>query len=721
MFSNVSMPILILLPMICAFIGYGIGRKSEKVRDILVLSCTVAELLIMLFSFGNSLTGEVYTFEFQSFMNLGLSLQVDGFRFLYCVVAMLMWLMCTLFSKQYFAHYQNRNRYYFFWLFTLSATVGVFLSGDLITAFVFFEIMSFTSYVFVAQDESESALRAAGTYLAVAVIGGLVMLMGLFLLQDTVHTLQIDSLRVACEVWLRTAKESGEGAGKLYLAGGLILFGFGAKAGMFPLHIWLPKAHPVAPAPASAILSGMLTKVGIFGILVVCCRMFFGNAVLGGIMTGIGLITMLLGAVLALFSVDLKRTLACSSVSQIGFILTGIGMQGILAEENVLASAGTFLHMVNHSLFKLVLFLVAGVVVQNLHSLNLNKIRGFGRRKPFLMAAFLSAALGIGGIPLFSGYISKTLLHESILEGMELYNESAGAAAALKCSEIIFLLSGGITVAYMLKLFIAVFVEKNQGREDAMRNSDGGYLNLAGRIAIGLPALLLPLFGILPNVFYRRFAGAAADFMNAEELPEGISYFSLVNLKGAGISIVVGVLLYFLVVRTVLMKKTEQGREYVNRWPDWLDLENLLYRPLLLRILPNVFGFLCRLVGEIIPQTVYRVLMNGLAVLARVCDYGLDSLLLLFRKTTYRELPTEKLYIGTRMTYRFGRIANFGVRVLNRTVRRNHPVKKDYVVVFAELYELNKRRNRMLESSLSFGLLMFCVGMCATMIYLLLH
>jgi len=108
-------------------------------------------------------------------------------------------------------------------------------------------------------------------------------------------------------------------------------------------------------------------------------------------------------------------------------------------------------------------------------------------------------------------------------------------------------------------------------------------------------------------------------------------------------------------------------------------------------------------------------------VFGTICRFfsDTDGILLCFRKTLYREKPTEQLYIGTRMTYKFGRIANFGARVLNRTVRKNHPITTDYVVTFAKLYELNKRRNRMIESSLSYGLLLFCVGICITMIYLL--
>lgn len=243
--------------------------------------------------------------------------------------------------------------------------------------------MSFTSYTWVAHEETKEALRAAETYLAVAVIGGLVMLMGLFILYRELGTLEITALAEAVRSHTLAGESGAVRYRNLFIGASCLLFGFGAKAGVFPLHIWLPKAHPVAPAPASALLSGILTKAGIFGVLVVSCSLLQFDVRWGALILFLGVLTMFTGALLALFSVNLKRTLACSSVSQIGFILIGIGMQGLLGEEGSLAIRGSLLHMVNHSLIKLVLFMAAGVVFMNLHKLNLNEIRGFGRKNLF--------------------------------------------------------------------------------------------------------------------------------------------------------------------------------------------------------------------------------------------------------------------------------------------------------------------------------------------------
>lgn len=616
---------------------------------------------------------------------MGLNLKLDGFRLLYAGIATFMWIVSTVFSLEYMAHYKRKTRYYFFLILTYFATVGVFLSADLYTTFIFFEIMSLASYVWVAQDEKPASLRAAGTYLAVAIIGGLVMLMGIFMLYDITGTLVIDELTGIAP------------SGKLWAAGLCLLVGFGAKAGAFPLHIWLPKAHPVAPAPASALLSGILTKSGVFGVIILTCYIFSGSESWGALILILAVCTMFLGALLALFSIDLKRTLACSSVSQIGFILTGVGMAGLLGHENALALRGSLLHMVNHSLIKLVLFSAAGVVFMNIHSLDLNDIRGFGRRKPLLNAIFLMGSLGIGGIPLWNGYISKTLIHESIVEYTELIHEGAVAgmftADEMKAIEWIFLVSGGFTVAYMTKLYICIFVEKNAS-EDIQAKYDGmkKYMNLPTTVVLTLSAILLPIMGIFAGSVMDGMADMASPFLKAGVLHEAIHYFAFGNIKGALISIAIGALIYVAVVRTLLMS----NNWYADRWPKWLDLENGIYRPILLSALPFVFGTICR-----------------------VLDSLIDWVVVLLRKTIYKDSPVKgELPEGTRLTHALGILAQTGQKLLNVFRKKKNRKHTDYVHRYAMAYETYRESSFIIARSMSFGLMLFCIGLVLTVGYI---
>ena len=613
---------LVFFPVLCAFIAYIGGRKNEKFRDLFVIAAAFLELFFALLL----LTGPA-DLSLTGFLAGGFTFTADGFRKVYGIVTAFMWAGTTLFSKEYFAHErENLDRYWFFVLVTLGATEGVMLSGDLMTSFVFFEILSFTSFTWVIHEETAGAIRAGYTYLFIAVIGGLVLFMGLLLVQTACGTLSFAALPAAAEA----AFAAGRG-GRVTAGGICILLGFGAKAGMFPVHVWLPKAHPVAPSPGSALLSGILTKVGVYGILMTTLQMLAGVRSYGLLVLILGVITMALGAVLALFSVNLKRTLACSSMSQIGFILTGVAMSVLLQaageEEGVtLALSGAMLHMVNHSLIKLTLFMAAGVVVMNLHVLTLDDIRGWGRNKTALKAAFALGALGISGVPLFNGYISKTMLHEGIVEGIHACHDLAGM---LHVIEWIFLISGGFTFAYMLKLFICIFIERNKdlARQRAF-DANAGCMNRASTAAVFGSSLLMFILG-QPFVMTRL-----AAFMTGREEILEFKAFSLENLKGGFTSLLIGALVYLIIVRHVLIR----NNSYVNLWPAWLDLEDLVYRPLLTKILPGFFGAVISVFGENkILRPLAGCVLQVLKVIARALADGTDFLIAGLRASVVKE------------------------------------------------------------------------------------
>ena len=617
------------------------------------------------------------TYEILNLCGQGLFLKLDGFRLVYCCIALFMWSISLLFSKEYFAHYSHKVRYYSFLLITMFATLGVFLSADLFTLFIFFELMSLSSYVWVAQEETEEALTIGVMYLAVAVIGGMVLLMGLFLLNQAVGTLKIDELyRAVSKVW-------GEKSGQIYTAGFLMLFGFGAKAGMFPMHFWLPKAHPVAPAPASALLSGILTKCGVFGILILTAEIFVHDLTWGSVILTLGVITMVIGAVLAVFSINLKRTLACSSVSQIGFILVGVGMQCFLGEENALAVRGTFLHMINHSLIKLLLFNAAGVVYMNLHALDFNAVRGFGRKKPFLMAAFLMGALGIGGIPMWNGYVSKTLLHESIVEYIHHLQHLGESVAIFQAIEWTFLISGGLTVAYMLKLFVCLFIEKHPQKQEAY-DEKKDYMSLLSKIVIGIAAMVLPILGMFPGLTMDRLADAGMHFMRSGHLHHQVHYFTWVNLKGGLISIAIGVFVYFVMIRKVLIK----GGKYVDLWPKKVDIEKLFTKAVWIFL--SILGKTAKVMDGIFNEWLRtEVILAVLNAIVKIPEKLPEVVVRSLKITVYRE-RTERPEME-----------------LTNKLHAQYDRKVDTI--------------RLIGSSLSFGLLLACVGLIMTIVYLLMN
>ena len=711
--GDVILLFLVIFPIVGAFISYLIGKKNKVARDYFVALVCIIDLIIMFVLLMNVAKGSIYNFYLENICAWTIHLEIDGFRAIYGTICAFMWSMTSLFSHEYFHHYRNRNRYFFFVLLTFAGTMGVFLSGNLYTTFIFFELMSMASYVAVVHDEKPQAMRAGDTYLMIAVLGGMVMLMGLFIMSNVLGTLsnaelsapgrllEIDTLYECVSSYL----ENGGSKNLIWVSAMCMLFGFGAKAGMFPVHIWLPKAHPVAPAPASALLSGILTKSGVYGILIITSRIFLYDVTFGKLILAIGTITMFLGAFLALFSIDLKRTLACSSMSQIGFILVACGMQGLLGHHNAYAVRGALLHMVNHSMFKLVLFMCAGAVYMNLHKLDLNDIRGFGRGKWVLCISFLLGYIGIAGVPLLSGYVSKTLIHDAILHYLhELHHEGIHGFwnyDIYSIVEWIFTISGGLTFAYMTKLFICVFVEKNadpsvQKKYDDMTKT---YMTPLSKFAIGISALIIPIFGFTSTMIDRvgkynngvmdKIADLGETFMTHGGEPfdhadKFLDIFSMDCIVGAGKSLIIGAAVYLLIIRPLLMETVDGKRVYVNRWPKYIDLEDYFYRPVVMKGLVGICGFICSIFDNF-TNFITPIIIFVFSFIFRICDKFIDGIVSILRATLFVAINTIK--------------TGDAFAVLNVESDTSKAVKT-------------------VTDSLSMSLILFCLGLCIALIYL---
>ena len=697
----------ILLPIIGAYAAFFIGKFNKKARDTAALVTVILEFAVSAYIFisAMSVNYENLALSISGICGLGLNFDVDSFRAAYMLLSALMWLTTMTVSEEYFDHGHNRNRYYLFVLLTLSATMGVFMSADLYTTFVFFEVMSFVSYITVAQEENPDAVAGGKLYLGIAVFGGMVMLIGLMLLAHTLGTVNIYELSGMVAFV--------EDKRVLYTAGALISVGFAAKAGAFPLHIWLPKAHAVAPAPASAILSGILTKTGLYGIIIVSIRIFYMCEGWYLALLIIGVITMLTGALLALFSINVKRTLACSSVSQIGFILMGLATYGYSTLNEgyehalMLSGRGTILFMVNHTLVKMLLFLVAGMIYHNMHSLDLNDLRGFGRKKPLLHAQYIVGAASLMGIPGTCGFIAKSFVHEGLVHFSETMEELNSAflvsAGFFGLCEKLFLIGSGMTAAYLIKLYVAIFLEKNEDAAVQKRMDEKTeYMTLKSEIALCTGMLVIPVIGLLPKGALDAFFVNTGSFIAMTE-SEHMAIFTWENVKGILVCAIIGVAIYFIFIRTLLIKKNR----YINAWPYFLDLEKYLYMP--------VIKSLC-FIG--------RVITRGL-------DSIMDAIIVWLRCNVYNdELYEIDFAEGNAVTQSIGKALNSLQEKKNNRILKKVEAgeieaedvklkKHDYVHEIALKYIWEKESRLVIFRTLSFGLSLFCIGFIMTMVYLL--
>lgn len=681
---------MILLPILGAMIVWGESSVHKSGKNAWAISMTVStiELFLSVYLFFTSYysTG-MNRLELNNLCGQGLSFQTTGFQVLYGVLTAGVWFIVTIFSREYFKNDTKSSLFYKTMLFLLGVTMGVFYSGDLFTTFIFFEMMSVAVYFWVVYDERKESIIASNLYMAFAIASGMIMLMGIFLLYHMAGTLEFSKLIEACSMISDKTM--------LYAAATLLLCGFGTKCGVFLFHVWMPSSYLESPAPATILLSSILTKTGIFGLILINSYILSRDTGWGMVTLSAGILTMVVGAILAVFSMNLKVILACSSMSQIGFIIVGIGVMNILQDKGGLAIWGTMLHMVNHTLLKLILFIIAGVICMTTKNLDLNDIRGVGRGKPVLHFAFLMSMLGIAGVPLWNGYISKTLLHESIVQCIDLVsNITPDSIGLFKIIEWLFLISGGLTLSYMLKLYIVIFF----GDRATKKKEKEDNISLIINIILGGFAVLLPVLGILPTIFMNRIAQIGDRFISGTEVEiEKIAYFSFENLKGAAISIIIGLIIYFGFIRVCFIHKRKDGEIYYQKiWPAWISLEGTIYRPVFMVILPAILTFICR-----------------------ILDCLVDSMIVFMRKTIYcdneKKIPPM---IGTQTTYFFGSVFNEIAKVLNKILFKKHPIEKDFIPIFAAKREKWSESNNLLMRSVSFGLLMACIGLCFTLVYL---
>lgn len=557
MTTKLLLLVILILPFMASLIGWLIGRRNERYRDIFNVIVTGLVFIIVTWLF--KYIHEPIEIYISDIMGTGLYLKLDIFRYVFLWITAFVWFLTTMYSTQYLIKYKNRNRYYSFFMLTLGSTIGIFLSENLINLFTFFEIMSFTSYLLVIHDEDEYAHEAGRSYISMAIIGGLVLLMGLFLLFDYTGTLNITGLQDKVKE-LDNIK---------YLITALIIIGFAVKASVVPLHVWLPKAHPAAPSPASAILSGILVKTGIFGIIIMSAFIMKGDLIVATVIIVLGFINMILGGFLALFQRNMKRILAYSSMSQVGYILVGLGLVGLLGDHNAIAIYGLLYHIFNHAIFKVLLFLCAGKIYMIIHDVSINKIRGFGCNKWILKILFTIGFFAIIGMPGFNGFISKTLLHEALSEAHHMYHNIWWTIA-----EIAFTIGSSFTVAYLLKIFVTVFIEEDdryqgQYKEHIRKRAFVPMIVLSGTIIF---------IGLKPSLVLNMLDGTLEIFQSHGHIEP--NFYTWHSIRSSLLSMLYGSIIFFGFIRKFLRNRDGNRPIYVNPSLKWFKLEEDLYIPI---------------------------------------------------------------------------------------------------------------------------------------------
>ncbi len=436
--------------------------------------------------------------------------QIDDISRWFVTVVTAVWVLVGIYSTVYMRHEGEEKRFFGFYLLVYGVLICLDFSGNLVTMYLFYELMTLTSFPLVLHNGSREAIMAALKYLFYSMCGAYMGLFGIFFLYR-----YCGSLTFIPGGTLSQEAMSQHG-GILLAAVMLMLVGFGAKAGMFPLHAWLPAAHPVAPSPASAALSGIIVKSGVLAIIRVVYYIVGPDLIRGTwvqyVWMALALVTVFMGSMLAFREPVLKKRLAYSTVSQVSYILFG------LAVLSPAGFTGALLHVAFHAVVKCGLFLTAGIFLFCCNKTRVSELAGIGRRMPAVLWCYTLFALALIGIPPTSGFVSKWYLAQGAL--------GADIGVWGYVGPAVLLVSALLTAGYLLPITMKGFLpgqekisgsDQDKGQKQMQAGAAAAVERQEPRAAMLVPLLILAALalgmGLLPGGFTELAGSIAASVL----------------------------------------------------------------------------------------------------------------------------------------------------------------------------------------------------------------
>ena len=467
----------LLLPLLLP-LAAGIGLffiQSMRARQVFT-SVVLAEEIVLVIALGWNDVHPICLFRISQ--DLEITIGMDPLGRMFTVLICVIWLVVAVFAYEYMNHEYDRQRFFGFYMMTLSAMVGVCLASNLITLYLFYEMMTLLSLALVVHIGTRSAYDAGMRYLGFSVLGAGMALWGMFTLTDFCTTGVFTPGGVLDGVLAAQHREL------LQVVLMVMLLGFGCKAGMFPLHAWLPTAHPVAPVPASAVLSGLITKMGVLAMVRVTYYIFGWNFVRGSwVQQGVlilSLITIFMGSALAMREDTLKKRLAYSTVSQVSYIIFGLML---LTPQ---AMYGALLQIIFHAVAKNGLFLCAGSIIYKTHLTQVSQLRGVGTSYPITMWSFALAALSLIGIPPTGGFVSKWFLAQGAL--------GSGTGALGAAGVAVLMLSALMTAGYLLPIVQITFFPGNDFDRHSVVKQHASWMMSVPLVILAVATVVLGMF-----------------------------------------------------------------------------------------------------------------------------------------------------------------------------------------------------------------------------------
>lgn len=440
------------------------------------------------------LSGESLYTPFSLTDRLPILFKIDGVSVVFAVMAVIVFVCAGVFSFEYMKHEEKEKKFYGFYLIVFAILIALCFAGNLITFYLLFEMLTLTSFPLVLHNRSREAVMAGLKYLFYSLCGAYMALFGLYFVERYGNTLTFSAGGVI------SAQAASDHGGILLLTAFFMILGFGVKAGMFPLHAWLVAAHPAAPAPASAVLSGVIVKAGVLGIIR-AVYYIFGVSFLRGswvqtVWLTLTLVTVFMGSMLAYREPVMKKRLAYSTVSQVSYILFGLA---VMNGEGV---TGSLLHLLCHGFIKAALFLCVGAIIYQTGKTRADELRGIGKEMPLLMICYTVVSLGLIGIPPMGGFVSKWHLAMGAL--------SSEIPVFSWLGPVVLLVSALLTAGYLLPVTIRGFLPGEDYDYGALQKKEPSPFMT---IPVLILTILSVLMGLMPEGVIRYLTQIATKIV----------------------------------------------------------------------------------------------------------------------------------------------------------------------------------------------------------------
>lgn len=394
-------PLFVVIPLGSAFLVSLLGKRIKWFSDVFSNLAVFALFLISLMPLSLLGTQKMLVYKVGGWPPpIGICMVIDSLSCFMLITVNLVAFLVSIYSISYMEKYTGKWRFYTLFLLMLAGMNGVIITGDMFNLYVFLEIAAISSYALVAFGTEHEELEASFKYMVMGCLASAFILLGIAFLYSHTATLNMADIGM-----MISQKGLFENSKVGMFVGALFIVGFGLKSALVPFHWWLPDAHPSAPAPISAMLSGVLIKVlGIYAMIRIMFNVFGMTPVFSNILLVLGALSIMVGGILAIGQWDFKRLLAYSSISQIGYIILGLGL------GTPLGILGGLFHLLNHSVFKALLFLNSGAVVYATGNRDLRRMGGLNKKMPVTGGTNFIASMSISGVPPFNGFWSKLVI-----------------------------------------------------------------------------------------------------------------------------------------------------------------------------------------------------------------------------------------------------------------------------------------------------------------------